>query len=58
MANLLVAALVVAAASRPGPGEKAPSFTLDSSAGKPVSLREIHGRSAVLAFFPKAFTAG
>ena len=58
MANLFVAALVLAAAARPEPGQKAPSFTLDSSAGKPVSLREFHGRSVVLAFFPKAFTAG
>jgi peroxiredoxin Q/BCP len=49
---------LLAAAGRPEPGQQAPSFTLESSEGKPVSLREMRGHSVVLAFFPKAFTSG
>jgi peroxiredoxin Q/BCP len=50
--------MLVAAAGRPEPGQRAPSFTLDSSEGKPVSLRDMRGHTLVLAFFPKAFTSG
>jgi peroxiredoxin Q/BCP len=55
---LVAAAMLLAAAGRPEPGQQAPSFTLDSSDGKPVSLRDMRGHSVVLAFFPKAFTSG
>ena len=50
--------VLLAASGRPGPGQKAPSFTLDSSEGKAVSLRDLRGHTLVLAFFPKAFTSG
>ena len=55
---LLVAALSLVAAARPEPGQAAPQFNLESSAGKAVSLKDLRGRSVVLAFFPKAFTPG
>jgi thioredoxin-dependent peroxiredoxin len=57
MTHFVAAALILAAA-RPQPGEQAPAFSLASSEGKPVSLNDFKGRSVVLAFFPKAFTAG
>ena len=45
--------------ARPGVGEAAPAFTLPGTQGKPVSLADFKGkRIVVLAFFPKAFTAG
>ena len=50
--------MLLAATGRPEPGQKAPSFTLDSSEGKAVSLRDMRGHTLVLAFFPKAFTSG
>jgi len=50
--------VLLAATGRPAPGQKAPSFTLDSSEGKAVSLRDLRGHTLVLAFFPKAFTSG
>jgi thioredoxin-dependent peroxiredoxin len=58
MTHALVAALFLVAAARPEPGQTAPPFTLESSAGKPVSLRDLRGQSVVVAFFPKAFTSG
>jgi peroxiredoxin Q/BCP len=58
MTPALVAAMFLVAAARPEPGQTAPTFTLDSSSGKPVSLQDLHGRSVVVAFFPKAFTSG
>ena len=40
-------------------GDTAPDFTLPSTTGKPVTLSEFRGKSAVvLAFFPAAFTGG
>ncbi len=58
MGKILVSAILAAVAARPEPGQKAPSFNLESSTGKRVSLQELRGRSVVLAFFPKAFTSG
>jgi len=58
MTHALAAAMFLVAAARPGPGQTAPTFTLDSSDGKQVSLKEMRGRSVVVAFFPKAFTSG
>jgi peroxiredoxin Q/BCP len=55
---LLAIGILLAAAGRPEAGQKAPSFTLDSSEGKAVSLRDLRGHTLVLAFFPKAFTSG
>ena len=40
-------------------GDMAPDFTLPATTGKPVTLSEFRGKSAVvLAFFPAAFTGG
>lgn len=67
MLSLLLAALAIttvacsaspAAKTRDARG-KAPDFTLSDTDGKPVSLHELLARGPVLlAFFPKAFTAG
>jgi peroxiredoxin Q/BCP len=39
-------------------GDLAPDFTLQASDGQTYSLSKLRGRSVVLAWFPKAFTAG
>jgi peroxiredoxin len=40
-------------------GDEAPDFTLPSTAGQPVTLSALRGKSnVVLAFFPSAFTGG
>jgi len=39
-------------------GEMAPAFTLKASDGKTYSLTDLRGTTVVLAWFPKAFTAG
>lgn len=40
-------------------GDAAPDFTLPSTDGSPVTLSSFAGqKNVVLAFFPKAFTAG
>ena len=39
-------------------GEAAPDFTLQASDGQTYSLSKLRGRTVVLAWFPKAFTAG
>ena len=58
-----VALTAVAAAQAPGVtlkvGDAAPDFTLKASDGKTYSLADYRGKQAVvLAWFPKAFTAG
>lgn len=58
MTFALVAAALLIGAARPEPGQAAPDFTLESSTGKQISLKDLRGRSVVLAFFPKAFTSG
>ena len=52
-----ILALVLAAGLKVG--DKAPDFTLPDSEGKPVTLSRLlaHG-PVILAFYPKAFTAG
>ena len=39
-------------------GDQAPAFTLPGSDGKTHSLSSLKGKTVVLAWFPKAFTAG
>ena len=64
--SLLVLAVALSAAGQTAPpkthlkvGDQAPDFTLNSTAGKPVSLSDYRGKkNVVLAFFPAAFTGG
>ena len=42
----------------PQVGEKAPTFTLPSQEGTPVSLDSYHGKWVVLYFYPKDMTSG
>jgi thioredoxin-dependent peroxiredoxin len=39
-------------------GDKAPDFTLPSESGETVKLKDFHGKTLVLYFFPKADTPG
>lgn len=39
-------------------GDMAPDFTLPSSTGKQLSLKDFRGKTVVVAFFPAAFTGG
>jgi peroxiredoxin Q/BCP len=39
-------------------GDQAPDFTLQASDGKTYTLSKLRGKAVVLAWFPKAFTAG
>ncbi len=39
-------------------GDQAPDFTLQASDGQTYSLAKLRGKTVVLAWFPKAFTAG
>ena len=39
-------------------GDQAPDFTLQASDGQTYSLSKLKGKTVVLAWFPKAFTAG
>lgn len=39
-------------------GDQAPAFTLPGTDGKTYSLADLKGKEVVLAWFPKAFTAG
>ncbi|MHB1264596.1 MAG: redoxin domain-containing protein [Gemmatimonadaceae bacterium] len=41
----------------PSLGTAAPDFTLDSTAGAPVTLSALRGKTVLLAFFPLAFTS-
>jgi hypothetical protein len=64
--TLLLMALAMGSAAQTAPpkthlkvGDQAPDFTLNSTAGKPVSLSDYRGKkNVVLAFFPAAFTGG
>ena len=42
----------------PAEGSAAPTFTLPSQDGQPVSLDQFHGKWVVLYFYPKDFTSG
>ena len=39
-------------------GDRAPDFTLQASDGQTYTLSKLRGKTAVLAWFPKAFTGG
>ena len=39
-------------------GQKAPGFRLPADDGATINLADLHGRSVVLWFFPKAMTPG
>jgi hypothetical protein len=39
-------------------GDAAPDFTLKATDGQTYSLSKLRGKAVVLAWFPKAFTAG
>lgn len=39
-------------------GDPAPDFALQASDGQTYALAKLRGRTVVLAWFPKAFTAG
>ena len=39
-------------------GDQAPDFTLPASDGRSYSLSQLRGKTVVLGWFPKAFTAG
>jgi peroxiredoxin Q/BCP len=54
---LVAAALLSVAAALPA-GQRAPDFARPASNGKTITLKELKGRTVVLAFFPKAFTGG
>jgi len=44
---------------RPEPGEPAPKFSAEATTGGTVQLSDFRGqRRVILAFYPKAFTAG
>lgn len=42
----------------PAEGSAAPTFTLNSQDGTPISLSQFHGKWVVLYFYPKDFTSG
>lgn len=47
-----------AAAEDLKPGDAAPAFKLPGSDGKTHSLADYHGKTVIVAWFPKAFTPG
>jgi peroxiredoxin Q/BCP len=66
MVRILAAALLASAAMAPMAfaqadlkvGDQAPDFTLPGTDGKTHTLSQLKGHWVVLAWFPKAFTAG
>lgn len=42
----------------PAEGQKAPTFTLPSQNGTPISLKQYHGKWVVLYFYPRDMTKG
>ena len=57
----LAVSLVVARADNqtmPAVGQSAPTFTLPSQTGQPVSLKSFRGKWVVLYFYPKDMTTG
>jgi thioredoxin-dependent peroxiredoxin len=70
LVSLVVAAVAVVAAvplfmaraadnaPMPAAGQMAPTFTLPSQEGKPISLEQYRGKWVVLYFYPKDMTSG
>ena len=65
MAAAIAALSITGSAQQPAPGQTelkvgdiAPDFTLPASDGQTYSLSKLKGKYVVLAWFPKAFTAG
>jgi peroxiredoxin Q/BCP len=62
VASVLLAPFLVmplrAAADDLKVGDPAPDFSLKASDGQTYSLSKLRGKAVVLAWFPKAFTAG
>jgi peroxiredoxin Q/BCP len=58
LALLFTAATVLLAGDPPAEGAKAPTFTLKSQEGSPVSLNDYKGKWVVLYFYPKDMTQG
>jgi peroxiredoxin Q/BCP len=65
MAAVIAAVSIAGSAQQPAPGQTelkvgdtAPDFTLPASDGQSYSLSKLKGKYVVLAWFPKAFTAG
>ena len=54
----IVGLSAAAAAQELKVGDMAPDFTLQASDGQTYTLSKLRGRTVVLAWFPKAFTAG
>jgi peroxiredoxin len=57
-AGLFVLLALPAAGDELKAGDQAPDFTLKASDGQTYSLSALRGKNVVLAWFPKAFTAG
>ena len=58
LAVATAAAVMGAQGSELQPGDPAPPFSLPGSDGETYSLAGLRGQTVVLAWFPKAFTAG
>lgn len=65
LAAVMAALSITGSAQQPAPGQTelkvgdtAPDFTLPASDGQTYSLSKLKGKYVVLAWFPKAFTAG
>ncbi|MGA8765315.1 MAG: peroxiredoxin [Candidatus Sulfotelmatobacter sp.] len=58
VAIVLLAPRLLSRAAMPAVGSAAPSFTMPSQEGSPVSLQDYRGRWVVLYFYPKDQTPG
>jgi peroxiredoxin Q/BCP len=60
LASAVAVSLMATRAEAQGPqvGDLAPDFTLQASDGQTYTLSKLRGQHVVLAWFPKAFTAG
>ncbi len=54
----IVAARAADDTTMPAEGQKAPTFTLPSQDGSPISLHQYHGKWVVLYFYPRDMTTG
>jgi peroxiredoxin Q/BCP len=58
VASLPAVAADDATAAMPTVGQAAPTFTLPSQDGTPISLKSLHGKWVVLYFYPRDMTTG